>query len=63
MVCSSKMSMDELANNTQYPGVTGPISLSEPKTFDVDLSSRLEQAMIPHGVFESEAGLAHRYAF
>lgn len=45
---------------TSYPGVTGPISLAEPKAFDLELSDKLEEAMRPHGVFESEAELNHR---
>ncbi|KAK7493384.1 hypothetical protein BaRGS_00015284 [Batillaria attramentaria] len=47
-------------DSSAYPGVTGPISLAEPKPFDLELSDKLEEAMRPHGVFESEAELAHR---
>ncbi|XP_067680172.1 poly(A) polymerase type 3-like [Haliotis asinina] len=43
-----------------YPGVTSPISLAEPKAFDLELSSKLEETLRPFGVFESEEELAHR---
>ena len=56
----SKMSLDGPSNHGQYPGVTGPISLAEPKTFDAELTRKLEESMKPHGVFEGEAELAHR---
>ena len=57
----SKMSLDGPSNHSQYPGVTGPISLAEPKPFDIELTNKLEESMKPHGVFESEAELAHRW--
>ena len=56
-VFCSKMSFDSRGQNL---GVTGPVSLTEPKPFDEELSEKLKEAMIPHGVFESEAELAHR---
>ena len=43
-----------------YPGVTGPISLADPKSHDIELTEKLHDALIPHDVFESEAELAHR---
>ncbi|XP_046364762.2 poly(A) polymerase type 3-like [Haliotis rufescens] len=43
-----------------YPGVTSPISLAEPKAFDLELSLKLEETLRPFGVFESEEELAHR---
>lgn len=54
------MSLDGPSTHGQYPGVTGPISLAEPKLHDVELTEKLQEAMIPHGVFEGEAELAHR---
>ena len=54
------MSLDGPSNHSHYPGVTGPISLAEPKPLDVELTNKLEESMKPHGVFESEAELAHR---
>nr|KAG5704241.1 hypothetical protein BaRGS_012529 [Batillaria attramentaria] len=47
-------------NNLPAHLKSGPISLAEPKPFDLELSDKLEEAMRPHGVFESEAELAHR---
>ncbi|XP_063426495.1 poly(A) polymerase type 3-like isoform X3 [Mytilus trossulus] len=43
-----------------YPGVTSPISLDGPKPLDIKLSNKLEEAMRPYGVFESDEELAHR---
>ncbi|XP_076463451.1 poly(A) polymerase beta-like [Babylonia areolata] len=54
------MSLDSPSNRSQYPGVTAPVSLAEPKPFDVELTDKLKESMIPHGVFESEAELHHR---
>lgn len=44
----------------KYPGITPPISLDIPKPVDTILSKKLEEAMKPFGVFESEEELAHR---
>ncbi len=41
-------------------GITSPISLAEAKPIDIELSQKLEESMIPHGVFESEEELAKR---
>lgn len=54
------MSLDSSTNRSQYPGVTGPVSLTEPKPVDLELTEKLKEAMIPHDVFESEAELHHR---
>ncbi|XP_022330702.2 poly(A) polymerase beta-like isoform X2 [Crassostrea virginica] len=43
-----------------YPGITSPISLEGPKPLDLKLSEKMEEAMRPHGVFESEAEMSHR---
>nr|XP_011421945.1 poly(A) polymerase beta isoform X2 [Crassostrea gigas] len=43
-----------------YPGITSPISLEGPKPVDLKLSEKLEEAMRPHGVFESEEEMSHR---
>ncbi|XP_050405293.1 poly(A) polymerase type 3 isoform X1 [Patella vulgata] len=40
--------------------ITSPISLADPKPLDLELSKKLEEALRPHGVFESEEELAHR---
>ena len=44
----------------QYPGVTGPLSLTEPKPHDIELTDKLVEALKPHNVFESEGELNHR---
>jgi hypothetical protein len=54
----NKMALDGPNN---YPGVTSPISLAEPKPHDLQLTEKLQEAMMPHEVFESEAELAHRF--
>lgn len=46
-----------------YPGITSPISLEGPKPLDLKLSEKMEEAMRPHGVFESEAEMSHRLFF
>lgn len=43
-----------------YLGITSPISLEGPKLVDLKLSEKLEEAMRPHGVFESEEEMSHR---
>ncbi|XP_013401356.1 poly(A) polymerase type 3 [Lingula anatina] len=47
-------------NATKYMGITSPISMVEPKPFDIELSKKLEDTLKPYGVFESEEELAHR---
>ncbi|CAG5117865.1 unnamed protein product [Candidula unifasciata] len=54
------MSYDHVGPKNQYPGVTGPLSLSEPKAHDLELTTKLVEALQPHNVFESEAELNHR---
>ncbi|XP_062574404.1 poly(A) polymerase type 3-like isoform X2 [Saccostrea cucullata] len=49
-----------LEQTKSYPGITSPISLEGPKPLDLKLSEKLEEAMRPHGVFESEAEMSHR---
>ncbi|XP_061164398.1 poly(A) polymerase beta-like [Saccostrea echinata] len=49
-----------LETTKNYPGITSPISLEGPKPLDLKLSEKLEEAMRPHGVFESEAEMSHR---
>ena len=41
-------------------GITSPLSMMEPKQFDLDLSVKLKDAMLPYGVFESEEELNKR---
>ena len=43
-------------------GMTAPISLSQPTEADVLRTEALVEAMQPHGVFESEEELNHRWA-
>ena len=54
--------MSNMSESIKYPGITSPISLQGPKPLDEDLSRKLEEAMTPHGVFETEEELAKRYA-
>jgi len=41
--------------------MTSPISLAEPKPADIKLSKELEEALKPHGCFESQEELNHRF--
>jgi len=41
-------------------GMTTPISVEQPKPRDLELSSELQDTLIPHGCFESEEELNHR---
>lgn len=50
----------EKREEKQYPGITSPISLEGPKSSDQELSQKLELALRPFGVFETEEELAHR---
>lgn len=54
------MAHDFASARSQYPGVTGPLSLTEPKAHDLELTDKLVEALKPHNVFESEAELNHR---
>ncbi|XP_059174336.1 poly(A) polymerase type 3-like [Physella acuta] len=47
-------------NKKLYPGVTGPLSLAEPRLQDNELTEKLVEALKPHNVFESDAELNHR---
>lgn len=49
-----------MAPAKNYLGITSPISLEGPKPVDQKLSEKLEEAMRPHGVFESEEKMSHR---
>ncbi|XP_078591814.1 poly(A) polymerase beta-like [Branchiostoma floridae x Branchiostoma japonicum] len=44
----------------KYPGITSPISLSEPTKFDIDLNVKLVNTLKPYNVFDTEEGLTHR---
>ena len=44
-----------------HMGMTAPISLSQPTEADVLRTEALVEAMKPHGVFESEEELNHRW--
>lgn len=48
------------SNKTKYPGITSPISLAAPKPNDIELSRKVEEAMRPYGIFESDQELAKR---
>jgi len=41
-------------------GMTTPISVEQPKPRDLELSTELQDTLIPHGCFESEEELNHR---
>ena len=48
------------ANQTKNLGMTAPISTAGPESKDMELTSELEEALKPHGCFESEEELNHR---
>ncbi|XP_052828608.1 poly(A) polymerase beta isoform X4 [Octopus bimaculoides] len=50
----------EKEKEKQYPGITSPISFEGPKSSDQELSHKLELALRPYGVFETEEELNHR---
>ncbi|KAL3874951.1 hypothetical protein ACJMK2_037899 [Sinanodonta woodiana] len=52
--------MTEDPPRSKISGVTEPLSYDEPKQFDLKLSKKLQAAMYPYGVFESEAEMARR---
>uniref|UniRef100_A0A0B7A324 polynucleotide adenylyltransferase n=1 Tax=Arion vulgaris TaxID=1028688 RepID=A0A0B7A324_9EUPU len=54
------MASDYGGSRSNYQGVTGPLSLTEPKQYDLELTEKLVEALQPHNVFESEAELNHR---
>ena len=54
------MAHDYGGSKASYPGVTGPLSMTEPKPYDIELTDKLVEALRPHDVFESEAELNHR---
>ena len=41
-------------------GMTAPISNAGPEEKDLELTSELQETLIPHGCFESEEELNHR---
>ena len=41
-------------------GMTAPISNAGPEEKDLELTSQLQETLIPHGCFESEEELNHR---
>ena len=45
---------------TKNLGMTAPISSAGPEERDFELSAQLEEALKPHGCFESEEELNHR---
>ena len=51
---------DTGGTSQKYPGITSPISLAEPKPLDLELSKKVEEAMMPHGTFETDQELAKR---
>ena len=56
----SRMAHDYGGAKSLFPGVTGPLSLTEPKAYDNELTEKLVDALQPHDVFECEAELNHR---
>jgi len=56
----------ESNNGTSSPstpatfGMTGPISIASPKPFDLKLTRELEEALRPHGCFETMEEMTHR---
>jgi len=42
-------------------GMTSAISMATPKPLDLLKTKELEEALVPHGVSESEEELNHRY--
>jgi len=48
------------ANQTKNLGMTAPISTAGPESRDIELTTELEEALKPHGCFESEEELNHR---
>ena len=49
------------ANPGGYLGMTSPISFAFPDPSDVDRTHKLIEALKPHGCYESEEELNHRY--
>ena len=45
---------------TKSLGMTQPISVLGPEPRDIELTQQLQEALIPHGCFESEEELNHR---
>ena len=45
---------------TKNLGMTAPISTAGPEPRDLELTSGLQDSLIPHGCFESEEELNHR---
>lgn len=48
-----------MSGNRQY-GMTAPISTAGPDVGDLERTAALEEALKPHGVFESDGELEHR---
>ena len=49
-----------VSGQTKNLGMTAPISVSAPEPRDLELTSQLQESLIPHGCFESEEELNHR---
>ena len=47
-------------SQTKSLGMTAPISNAGPEEKDLELTSELQETLIPHGCFESEEELNHR---
>ena len=47
-------------SQTKSLGMTAPISNAGPEEKDLELTSQLQETLIPHGCFESEEELNHR---
>jgi len=59
MWTSAKMS-PALNTTAKTLGMTAPISTAGPEPKDLELADQLQEALMPHGVFESEEELNHR---
>ena len=45
---------------TRNLGMTAPITVQGPEPRDIELTMQLQEALIPHGCFESDEELNHR---
>ena len=58
---SLSLSLSHYSNqNTQFLGVTSPMSLAGPTLQDLRLTTRLEECLKGHGMFDTKDGQEHR---
>ena len=53
----------QIMNQPRNLGMTSAISMATPKPIDLIKTKELEEALIPHGVTETDEEHDHRYAF